>query len=188
MSKLRTKTSYGFTLIETMIAMAILAIGVTGVTNVMISVTRLAAVNEDSTIATYLAQEALELVRNGRDAHWRKDETWKTDWACTGSSNVCLYIYTLNQSGQGGHYFLPGDKIYGQQSARIDRYANGLYHNYSGAALTEETKFYRAVQVELDNAGYPQGVIITAIVEWRNQRGDIDKVELKEVLYDWQPL
>lgn len=188
MSKLRAKTSYGFTLIETMIAMAILAIGVTGVTNVMISVTRLAAINEDSTIATYLAQEALELVRNGRDAHWRKDEPWDADWVCTGSSSVCLYIYTLNQSGQVSYSNLPGDKIFGQLPARVDRYANGLYHNHSGAALTEETKFYRAVQVELNNADYPQGVIITAIVEWRNQRGDIDKVELKEVLYDWQPL
>ena len=67
-----TKKLGGFTIIEVLIALFVTSIGIIGVFNVFSIIVVLSSDLTNRLIATYLAQEGMEIVRNIRDNNWLK--------------------------------------------------------------------------------------------------------------------
>lgn len=155
----------GFTLIETLVAVVLLAnivIGpvaflTTGFTHIKIA--------EDRLTALYLAQEGLELVRAIRDKNvitdsdplnWRTGltaNTYKMDF-----DDSALSIY-------GGQYLLYNS-------------ANGIYSYNSGVG----SKFRRRIQIA--NGSAADNFLVTVFVEW-NDGTVLKTIQLSLRLYNW---
>ena len=67
----------GFTLIETLIAISVLLLAITGPLTIATRGLTSAAFARDQVAAYYLAQEAVELIRNKRDNNHFANENWK---------------------------------------------------------------------------------------------------------------
>lgn len=72
------KNPRAFTLLETMMAIAVIAITVTAVAELTKSSARLSASSLDRLSATLQAQEGIELARAIRDTNWLKNQAWDT--------------------------------------------------------------------------------------------------------------
>lgn len=70
------KSQKGFTLIEVLVAIAILIVGVIGTYQVIQNITFSSKINSSKLVATYLVQEGIEMVRNKRDSNWISGSVW----------------------------------------------------------------------------------------------------------------
>ncbi|MFH1292253.1 MAG: prepilin-type N-terminal cleavage/methylation domain-containing protein, partial [bacterium] len=66
----------GFTLIETIIAISLLTTGVVGSFALMQRVTSFTSISSSQFIASYLAQEGIEIIRNIRDTNYLELQDW----------------------------------------------------------------------------------------------------------------
>lgn len=73
---LRAETG-GFTIIETILAMAVIVIGIVAVIALAAKSANVINTANDKIIATFLAQEAIEVVVNIRDTNWIQGEPWR---------------------------------------------------------------------------------------------------------------
>lgn len=64
----------GFSLIELMVAMAMIGVGLIGVASLAAQNVRVQYFNRNSLISAQLAQEGLELARNRRDNDWKAED------------------------------------------------------------------------------------------------------------------
>ena len=122
----------GFTLIESLVALSILALAIVGPLSLASTALSAAQISRDQLVAFYLAQEGLEVIRNQRDTNRLNGAIWTNSWMlCSGlapcavlvdgsKDNVLERIRTcspptlaqcLNQSSSALHY-LTGEKLY----------------------------------------------------------------------------
>jgi len=66
----------GFTLIETIVAISLLTVGAVGSFSLMQRVTSFASISSSQFVASYLAQEGIETIRNIRDTNYLKGQAW----------------------------------------------------------------------------------------------------------------
>lgn len=85
--------SGGFTLIETLISIVVFTIGIFAALGLSVSNYNDSQDNLDRIIATNLAREGIELIKNVRDSNWLKVDANDTA-ACGGSA--CTWNYGLN--------------------------------------------------------------------------------------------
>ncbi len=79
----------GFTLMEVFIAISILSIGVVGAFGVLPAMIKNQTMNADTFLASQIANEGMELVRNLRDNNWLKEQDWKTGLTdCIGGCEI----------------------------------------------------------------------------------------------------
>ena len=147
-----TKSSEGFTIIELIISIFILAIAVVGIFSAFSVVTILTAGSADKLTGTYLAQEGMEIVRNIRDTNWLNMDnagcapgttctaySWEDGLVNTVSNNPrdclaqsCQADYTATFMSLGADYL------------KMD--ANGFYvYDQANSAVT---KFKRAITIK----------------------------------------
>ncbi len=110
----KLQTNKGFTLIEVLVAMAIFSVGTAVSVNVIAYSLGLSAKIKDRTIATHLAQEGIETVKNIRDLNWLAGNAFDAGlgdgWGCVEyNSNIVDYNCSLNGgsdllSFDGAHY------------------------------------------------------------------------------------
>ncbi|MEK7501415.1 MAG: prepilin-type N-terminal cleavage/methylation domain-containing protein [Patescibacteria group bacterium] len=86
------RNNKGFTIIETLVAIAILMISIAGPLAVASKSLTAALYAKDQMVASYLAQEGVETIRNRKDNNIAKDgnDKWLKDIAGPGNSNQCL--------------------------------------------------------------------------------------------------
>jgi hypothetical protein len=85
----RTKAS-GFTIIETLIAITVLMIAVAGPLSIANKGLLAAQISKDQMIASYLAQESMEKVKNMRDNNLATSVSWVSGFSnCVSGSTVC---------------------------------------------------------------------------------------------------
>ena len=140
----------GFTIIELIISIFILAIAIVGVSNAFYIITSLTTNSSDRLAATYLAQEGMEIVRNIRDQNWLNMDTqvagatWLSNGlnlaACSPSSSGCQTDYHSSSIiAYNGDYLCPD--------------SNGFYSQPSGSC-SSSTKFKRKITITcLDKTG-----------------------------------
>ncbi len=68
--------SKGFTLIELIVAISLLTMGVAGSFTLMREVTSFASISSSRFVASYLAQEGIEIIRNIRDTNYLYHRAW----------------------------------------------------------------------------------------------------------------
>ena len=173
----KIKGSKGFTLLELLIAIFIITMGLVGTMSLIQQATVQISISSPKLIASYLAQEGIEIVRNIRDTNWlkaRENESIKWDdgiaagdWEADYNENQTL---SMSYTGR----FLSID-------------ADGFY-SYSG---TTPTKFKRKIRIfdktDLSNPpdGNPDILKVSVLIEW-SDKGKTYQVAAQENLYDWK--
>lgn len=162
--------SSGFTIVELMIAITLMSTGVIAIYALIPHGIKMSVVNTDKYLATQLAREGIEIVRNIRDTNWIEDNSSSTVWdeGLTGCATGCEVDYTtptiqdpiLTAYGAGRYLKVDG---------------NGLYNYTAGT----DTKFKRKITIT-PISGTLQ-VIVT--VSWS---ADYNDSVLEEILYDWK--
>jgi len=161
--KQKTKNK-GFSLMEVIIAIAIIT---TALISIMVLITFSISsirVAKSKIIATNLAQEGLEIVRNIRDSNWlsykRASENWR-DGLQPGD-----YRVQYNQLGLLSFSALP-----------LRKNSNGFYQYDSG----NNTPFYRKITIEhvADNQ-----IKVKVEVNWQ-ERGKNQIIQAEDRLYNW---
>lgn len=157
------KQKRGFTLLETIIAAFILVVGIGGAFSSISQTIAAASLVKDKFIASYLAQEGIEIVKNIRDGNWLEGANWNDglapgDWEADYTSQT-LSIYTP-----------PGRPL------RIDN-TTGFYNYTSGTP----TKFRRRIQIEsLD----PDRIKVTVEIAWQ-ERGRTQRFRVVSQITNW---
>ena len=153
-----------------MVVILVISVGIVGVMNLISSIFIQTKLISSKLVASYLAQEGIEIVRNIRDGNWLESgANWDDDIFCCACETPpcgcdCEADYssqTITQSFSGGGNFL-----------NID--GSGFY-GYSGS---NSTKFKRQISLSLENA---YEILVTVIITW-----DSHEVKVMEKLYDWK--
>lgn len=182
----------GFTLIETLVGVTILLVAVVGPLFIAFQGVKLSYFARDQVIASYLAQEGIELVRLNIIANDNAGEVGKelissgTGYdlsACStfvsGATAYCtIDAFAIPATAITG--CLGGDCPYIKYDAINEKY------QYSSG---DDTLFKRSIRVRhagVDGANGDKEFQIESKVEWSHQ-GDNKEVILKEVFMDWRP-
>lgn len=175
----------GFTLIETMVAVFIMAISITSLITVVTSSLFAAKYTRDKITATYLLQEAVDYIRNDRDTSvfLQRTETTEEAWSsfklkynnCTANTNSTCYLDVLKAAGQA----LPNCNMDGTDCNLLyDKDTDGSFYNYETGV---KTGFKRQIIVTIPN---PDEMNVEVIVSWKN--GELTKsMSLKTSLLNW---
>lgn len=179
------KNKNGFTILELMAAIFVATVGLLGVTTIIQNLSINTSFFSDKLIASYLAQEGIEIVRNIRDTNWlEKNENPENSWN-EGLINNCLngceidYFCTTvedpDPNNPSGHncFRSYNDSHY----LRID--SDGFY-SYSPSGT--DTKFRRKIIVTQED----QDILkVEVFVYWRDKGRDYSFSAL-EKLYNWR--
>lgn len=179
----------GFTLVEAIIAISVLAVGVVGaITLISAGITNL-GVSKDRLVAAGLAQEGVEVVHNIRDTNWLAVRPWN-DWNIDGTVDSC--------SPCAGYVLWNSSKL--ESAAGIDLRWNGSTNHYDNSGASGES-FYRIITItDLGDLSSPlDGTIdyasVKSTVGWGGTgncaAGGITTnyrycLTLEERLYDWR--
>jgi len=156
------KKSSGFTLIEVLVATAVIALGVIASYMVVQEIFAQTFVASSRLTAAYLAKEGIEIVRNIRDTNWL---SLAPDW---------------NNNGLSAGYYQAAYADYAL-TAYADSYLKlGTdFYNYSTG---NNTPFKRRIRIERPTA---DSIKITVDVMW-SQRGIVQTLTVQGYLYDWR--
>jgi hypothetical protein len=175
-------SSFGFSLLETLVALAIFTMGILGPLNLAAYSIRIATYARNQTIAYYLAQEVVEYIRFIRDSNslngddWLRHTTFASINHCWGAGGCYIDVYAGTASSCGANC----PKI------RYDP-VTGLY-NYSIGA---ETIFTRKVNIEPDFdcggtcAAREYEAELTVEISW-DERFLSKTFVIQEHIFDWK--
>ncbi|MDD5750160.1 MAG: prepilin-type N-terminal cleavage/methylation domain-containing protein [Candidatus Pacebacteria bacterium] len=161
----------GFTLIEIMAAISVMAIGVLGVFALSPTIIRGGAANSDRFTASQLALEGLEIVKNIRDSNWLEQNINPANPWNEGLTNCaagCEADYATMQA------FDPVLASYG--SGRYLKMNTQGFFNYASGT---DTKFKRKITI-INGADVMD---VSVVVEWSPK---YPALVLQEKLYDWR--
>ena len=171
------KNKKAFTLVETLVAIAILVTSVVAPLTIAANSMFQARYSRDQIVATYLAQESVEMIRyvrdrnmmnalQGRTADWLEfipRERWfSPDWNTAQDGNFQICSNPQNPD-----------------SCPYLKY-NGAY----GLASGDNTPFRRAVKVSV-NPNMHDEIVIESQVSWTSGATGQRTVHLKTRLYNW---
>lgn len=171
-------SSKGFTVLESIVAILILSLAVSGGFSAVRQGLVQTSMSKDEIKAFYLAQEAIEIVRNQRDANRLANANGiPTNWL-----NViqgCLDVTcAVDATGPNDIYLVAcGDdwdscSYLNQQTENANASDYLLYSQQNGTNWTS-TNFKREIQIAIvDNPADPQEISVTVRITW--ERGILD--------------
>lgn len=181
----------GFTLIETLVAVMILATAVAGPLSIASRALNNSVVAKDQITAFYLAQDAIEYARFARDGNTLKGADWITgaggsssgiDLTPCQSANGC-YVDTTGNSYTDGNGYNPSVPVScsgGCPGLYYDS-ANSFYtYNTSG---TSKSLFTRTI-LFTNTSSTEQKITVT--VSWQDLGGTTRQVQVFENIFAWQ--
>jgi type II secretory pathway pseudopilin PulG len=172
------KKASGQLLIESIVAITVIAIAILGIFTLSSRSVSLNRVVSDQYTATYLAAEGIEVVKNIIDTNvvhncvgWNtginlsnEDFNVNYDTADSSATDSSLALQKFSENSEPLYF------------------ENGLYNNKGNG---KRTKFYRKVRLEY--APNQRSVNIISTVEWANKGNAEFEVVLEDVFYDWRP-
>lgn len=170
----------GFSLIEMLVALAVLMAALTGATTLAQASLRTASIFKSDVTAAMLAQEGVELVRYQRDTNRINTAFWMAGLepgAPCGTANGCIaQVATSN-----GSVVFTECPVAGCSRLRFDPNTN-LYSYEAGSVNAYESNFRRTIRI-IDIATDEVRVIVT--VQWQNIFGS-KSFSVEDNLRDWQ--
>lgn len=164
------KKKHGFTVLEAVVGISIITMGLLGVSSLVVQNIQVQQVNRNYLIASMLAQEGIELVRNVRDENWiTMGNEWDTDITDGDGTFIIDYYGRLSIDDSVDVISDPGALLF------ID---GNNYYAHSGGT---QTPFSRLISV-VDNIDY---IIVTAMVSWQGRGRTYDYVA-ETLLYNWR--
>lgn len=165
--------NFGISILEVVVAILIITMGMVGVLSLVIQNIEAQYINKNVLIASGLAQEGLELVRNVRDTNWlAPGNNWKLGaGAGTNSDIIQDGNYAIDYDGD----IIDVDDI---GNARLYIDSNSFYTHVIGATATN---FYRLITV-VDNSDY---VDVRCVIRWTEGAQNRDYTAAT-YLYNWR--
>lgn len=168
--------SSGFTLIEAIATMVILAFAMSGALYMLSSIIFTTEKNEKRLMATYLAQECTELVRNARDTAWKQRLPW--DWAFDHTE------FIIEADHRNTAPPVKGKTMGLHVSNFLNVDATKLYiigSRYTHDSTGQPTAYQRKVVTKSKSTS---AIALECIVEW-DYRGQDESVAINTVLTNW---
>ncbi len=159
-------SSRGFTLIEVIVAAAILGVGLIPAFLQANSALTLSDTVKNSLTASYLAQEGVEVMRALRDENWFATQPFDQGFEVCNAGCQVQWNSTWESDAP---------QQLGDIPLKLD--AAGLYQYATGT----DTTFRRTVTTTKLSA-YEEKVVVT--VTWRDRAGD-KRFDVEDHLYDW---
>lgn len=151
---------------EMVVVLMIITLGLVGVLSLMIQNVQVEYVNKNNMVASQLAQEGLELVRNMRDKNWM---TAGANWYDGFADDTVTRSYRIDNSG-----ILEVTMA----NAVLNISANGYNHQALGTA----SLFSRLLTISRSDT---DSATISVRVAWTD-RGTAHNYIANTVLYDWK--
>jgi prepilin-type N-terminal cleavage/methylation domain-containing protein len=170
------KKEQGFTLVEVLIAILILAIALTSVFYVLVININDAVAISNNFIASGLAQEGIEVVRNIRDRDWFLSNAWGASLP-DGIYRVQWNSIQCDGAGQPVGCSVQPLLPFGSNPTLGKDSASGIYSYTSGG----NTPFQRTLTVSTISAVEKK---IVVNVNW-NERGVPKSLSAEEHLFNW---
>jgi hypothetical protein len=157
--------SEGQLLVEAMVAIGLVVIGLLGVFALLSQSLGLRRVVSERYIATYLAAEGVELVKNIIDTNYIQGIVW-------------------NQGIDSGDYLIDYDgglqPTIAPASPLLYNESTGIYSYNSG----NPTRFKRLINITLSSDG--ENITVNSIVDWQTRGGGEFSVNLEDHFYNWR--
>lgn len=167
----------GFTLIETLIAVLLLATAIAGPLTIASKGLSAALIARDQMVAFYLAQDAVEYVRFVRDSNKLSGDPWLAGLAECETADGCIL-----DPAQGSVQACSG------ACEPIQKYEDGNDNVYFTYALGDVApqQFVRTVKLSAPPTGETTEQVLTVTVSWRAQSGVTRAISVRENVFDWQ--
>ncbi len=164
----------GFSIIEVIIAIAILLVGILGVYGAFFAITSATAGISNRFIASYLGQEGLEIIRNLRDKNFiAKTVPW--------SSGLTVAPCTPPTGCQADYKAQSASDLQSFASTPLLINSDGLYEYGSGSA----SLFQRRITVTpVTILGAADALNVVVSVTW-TYKGQLLTYDVNEYLYNW---
>lgn len=166
---MKYQTQKGFTLVETLVAIFILTLSITGPLFIAQQSFTSATTARDRTTASFLAQEGIEYIRSVRDHNYLSNETnWLQDLnacflgSCVIDASVPTYPSVTACSGTCDPLVQTSSGFFGYQSG-------------------EESKFTRTISMTQIQA---HEVLLEVDVSWE-YKGTTRRIIIEERLFNW---
>ncbi len=178
----------GFTLVETMVAITILAFAFVGPFTAVQTALTNSYVSRDQLTGALLAQEGLEYIRSIRDNNYLAGRAWTDGFS--GTENNRNQCYGENPSGYCtvdptvGDFHNESDAMEGYSSGNTENIAylylsSANLYNQQGSGA--ETRFKRTVQLQSIS---DTELLVTVVVSWQTGAGSYS-VTVTDTLHDW---
>lgn len=161
----------GFSLIEILAVLFIVSMSMLGVVSLIIQNIQVQSINKNNLIASSLAQEGIELIRQTRDSNWRAGQNYDTNL----DNGIYKIDYRLDRPVLSSN--LLDAKIYLQ---------NNFYINKIGSEsdLTS-TIFTRQIILDKPASYIGAPLQVRAIISWLDRNKPYN-YELRTLLFDWK--
>ncbi|MEA3398275.1 MAG: prepilin-type N-terminal cleavage/methylation domain-containing protein [Patescibacteria group bacterium] len=160
----------GFSIIEVVAAFTIMTVGMMGVASLSLLNIQANRINKNYLIASMLAQEGLELVRNVRDNNWLTlGNNWNDDITGNDGNYTIDYNFNIDDTPD-----LPTDG-----GAKMYLNGNGFYDHDSAGAFTP---YYRLIAISEDASG--NFFTASSTVSWADSQGQYSYIA-ETSLFDW---
>ena len=158
MNKISLKNNRGFTMVETLVAIAILMVSIVGPLTISQKAYNAGIYARDQVTASYLAQDAVEFIKNIRDNN--KLASPPRDWLY-GLTNTCI-VDTLfgDPSGLSSNYVSSCNSGGGADACRLFIGDNGYTHSPSGTTPTKYIRYFYITKTVDKEA------TLTVVVKW----------------------
>lgn len=168
----------GFTLLETLVAVFILMLAISGPLSIAYKGFSAVSVAKEQVVAFFLAQDAIEFIRFARDSNKLATSNWLTGSAlnltnCI-SPNKCSFDSTSSAQ----------PAICSSGVCAILKYdsATGKYQYTTGV----NTIYTRTVSILPVNGGVTSEAIASTTVSWKGAGNITRSATIFENIYDWQ--
>jgi hypothetical protein len=200
----KTNNKIGLTLVETLVAISILTIAVIGPLGIIAQALHTSYYTRDQMTAHYLAQEAVEYVRNLRDnksieitGDSINDPSYvynSTDWLSSIATPPSLpdvpgipKIYPLGAGGLPDLYSLVrnvnGTYKFEPYNEQYMKFRNGIYGAEDGVGAVD-SQFKREIYFQATGNTSNQDFVMVVSVYWKNG-STFSKLILKEYFTNW---
>lgn len=186
LKKLKKSKKKGFTIIEIVIVIFIIALSMVGIMSLVIQNMQVEYINKNMLIASQLVQEGLELVRNVRDNNWLADYNWKTGDGVDPDTDIIgdqTYAITLDTSGITSIDIINVVDI-NDSKAKLYIDDNDFYVNLDPPAGATSTIFSRIIEIKT-GAGAQASTTVECVVKWSRGTNNY-KYSAQTVLYNWR--
>ena len=176
----------GFTLVETLVALAIFSASIVGMLVILGGGISNTTFVKGKTIATYLSQEGIELTRNLRDSYTLDGRGWSQFYGdygdiSTGICNTVCQIESDRQSQMATNVF-PCAALQLCQPLNYDT-VTGFYQHLA-TSNTQPVPFTRVLYITPRGSGSDE-LHVRSVVTW-NYQGQPYSVESSTNLFNWQ--
>jgi Tfp pilus assembly protein PilV len=183
MTHLPAQKNKGFSLLETLLAIAILMIAVVGPMSLAWAALATANDEKNETIAAYLAQEAIEYVKNVRDTNTLGGvNSWLYIGPGATFDNTCgTSVSTACGIDVNDRKIAACSALNSQSPCTLKINNFGVYGYVTG----NNSIFTRRVSVSLVKGGHNDERLITVTVSWKNRTLNRD-LTVTNVMYNYQ--